>query len=161
MQRLMVIVAVLLFLGAAPARAEVPINALVEQAKAFDGKTITIEGEVIGDVMVRGEYGWINISDGTNDLGVRAPASALQKVTHVGRYFQTGDRVRVTGQFRRADPEFGGDLLIRADSVEITAAGSPVAHPVPAGRPVLTAVALGLAGVLGLLQWLTKRTGRA
>lgn len=139
-----------------PAHAEtkpVPINTLVEQAKAYDGQTVTIAGEVIGDVMLRGEYGWINLTDGTNDIGVWAPAEALRAIKYAGRYHQKGDQVTVTGQFRRADPEHGGDLLVRAGAMTVLAAGKPVAHPVKSGRPLVAALSLVLAASLGLWRW--------
>lgn len=156
MRRILAVLGLLFLLGAAVAYAEVTvtkINDLVEQAKALDGQTVTIQGEVIGDVMIRGDSGWINITDGTNDIGVLAPAGALRTIQYAGRYHQRGDQVRISGQFRRADPEHGGDLTLRAQSLEVLEAGGPVAHPVRDGRPLAAAGALALAGVLGYLRW--------
>lgn len=137
----------------------VRINDLIEQASGYDGKSVTIEGEVIGDVMVRGASGWINVSDGTNDIGVWAPAEALWLVTHVGRYHSRGDRVRITGEFRRADPEQGGDLTLRAADLTVLEPGGTVGHPVRAGRPLLALIALGVSAVLGLVRWRTRAAG--
>ena len=43
---------------------------LIEKAKELDGKEIVYEGEVIGEVMTRGEYSWVNLNDGLNAVGV-------------------------------------------------------------------------------------------
>lgn len=153
----LVVVCVCLF--AAPARAET-INALVEGAAAFDGQTVTVTGEVIGDVMPRGEGGWINVSDGTNDIGVWTTAESLRQIKFAGRYHQTGDQVQVIGQFRRADTEFGGDLLIRAASVEVLAHGGPVGHPLQGDRPRIALLALLAATALGLLRWRARVAAR-
>ncbi|MDP2927900.1 MAG: DNA-binding protein, partial [Candidatus Omnitrophota bacterium] len=42
---------------------------LINNAKEYDGKLIVYSGEVIGDVMLRGEFAWVNINDGQNALG--------------------------------------------------------------------------------------------
>lgn len=155
MKRFLLVLGMLLVLGAAPVHADsgvMKVNDLVEQAAAFDGQTVRIEGEVIGDVMIRGDTGWINVTDGTNDIGIWAPVDALRQIRYAGRYHQSGDRVRVTGEFRRADPEHGGDIVVRAASVEVLAAGAPVAHPIKAGRSLLAALSLGAAGVLYILR---------
>ncbi|HYG56564.1 MAG TPA: hypothetical protein VD902_00650, partial [Symbiobacteriaceae bacterium] len=63
MRSMVLLVSLLFMLYATPALAAgVTVSDLVEQAKAYDGKQVTLQGEVIGDVMRRGEYGWINIT---------------------------------------------------------------------------------------------------
>lgn len=144
--------------GVASAASEVKINDLVEQGKAFDGQTVTITGEAVGDVMLRGDYGWINISDGTNDMGIWAPAAMINQIQHAGRYHSQGDRVRVTGEFRRADPEQGGDMDIHAARLEVLQTGQPLSHPVVSGQIPLAVLSLAVAGGLGF--WVRRRFGR-
>ncbi|MCM8823992.1 MAG: DNA-binding protein, partial [Candidatus Omnitrophica bacterium] len=43
---------------------------LIGNAKEYDGKIIIYEGEVIGDIMLRGKYAWINVNDGKGTIGV-------------------------------------------------------------------------------------------
>lgn len=135
----------------------VPINDLIEQAKMYDGETVTVQGEVVGDVMIRDERGWVNISDGTNDIGIWAPAELLRRIGFVGRYHTRGDTVRVTGTFYRADPQQGGDLDIRASSLDVVKPGERVDHVIPSGRLILALGSLGVAAGLGL--WLRSRAG--
>lgn len=151
---------VLLVCIASPGRAEprvVKINDLIEQASEYDGKLVTVQGEAIGDVMIRGEFGWVNISDGSNDIGVWAPAEALRAIRFVGRYHTRGDTLRVSGEFRRADPEHGGDLDLRAAEIQVARRGEVIARPTRPGRLPLAAGALALGGALGLWLWLKGR----
>lgn len=87
---------------------------LINNAKLYDGKIVSYEGEVIGDVMVRKENAWVNINDGVNAIGVWINASLVKNITYEGSYKSVGDRVEVSGIFHRACPEHGGDLDIHA-----------------------------------------------
>jgi len=59
---------------------------LIENAAAFDGRSVSIEGEVIGDVMVRKDGAWLNVNDGTNAIGVWAAGDLAKDVTITGGY---------------------------------------------------------------------------
>lgn len=87
---------------------------LINNAKLYDGKIVSYEGEVIGDVMVRKENAWANINDGVNAIGVWINASLVKNITYEGSYKSIGDRVEVSGIFHRACLEHGGDLDIHA-----------------------------------------------
>lgn len=87
---------------------------LINNAKLYDGKIVSYEGEVIGDVMVRKENAWANINDGVNAIGVWINASLVKNITYEGSYKSVGDRVEVSGIFHRACLEHGGDLDIHA-----------------------------------------------
>ena len=43
---------------------------LINNAKQYDGKTVNYKGEVIGEVMVRGDYAWLHVNDGTIAIGI-------------------------------------------------------------------------------------------
>jgi len=75
---------------------------LINNAAEYDGKIVSYEGEVIGDIMLRGRYAWLNVNDGNNALGVWLDASLLEGVSLGGSYKTKGDIVEVTGVFRRA-----------------------------------------------------------
>jgi len=76
--------------------------------------------------MLRGEYGWVNLSDGSNAIGIYAFSQKLGQIKHLGRYEIAGDRVRITGIFYDACPVHSGETDIHASSVEIIKAGSVV-----------------------------------
>ena len=63
-----------------PAAGLVDSSILIEHAKSYDYQTVTFEGEVIGDIMVRDDYAWINVSDGSNAIGIWVPAAAAKTI---------------------------------------------------------------------------------
>ena len=90
---------------------------LIKNAKEYDGKLITYTGEVIGDVMLRGEFAWVNINDGENALGVWISASLAKEIKFTGNYKVRGDSLEIVGIFHRACLEHGGDLDIHAQTL--------------------------------------------
>jgi aspartyl/asparaginyl-tRNA synthetase len=104
-------------------------NDLIENGKALDGKTVTIEGEAIGDMMKRGDYSWLNISDGSNAVGVWGKNSIIEEVTALGNYKQKGDTVKIQGEFHRACSEHGGDMDIHINNLTIIEKGQKVPQP--------------------------------
>ena len=128
---------------------------LIDRAKELDGQTVTFTGEVIGDIMRRGDYAWLNVSDGSNAIGVWVPTAMIGDIQAAGRYAEHGDEVRLTGVFNRACREHGGDLDIHATQVELLEAGYATEHAIEPGRVVL-AVVLTLAD-LGILARLLSR----
>jgi len=99
---------------------------LINNAKQYDGKEITYSGEVIGDVMVRGKFAWINVSDAKNAIGIWLPQDLTKGIYNTGSYKTKGDMVEVKGKFNRACIEHGGDLDIHASSLQIVQKGEKV-----------------------------------
>ncbi len=135
-------------------------NALIERAKEYDGKEIIFSGEAIGDIMKRGEYAWINVSDGNNAMGVWVKTTESDKIGVLGEYKAIGDKIRVTGVFHRACAEHGGDMDIHAASVEVQKNGqsNPVAvSPIKAAAALILSAAAVL--LLGFLYNRIRKTG--
>lgn len=149
------IVWLLLILGtpacALATNAPVSSTALIEDTAALDGQTISYSGEVIGDVLPRGDHTWLNVSDGANAIGIWVETAALGSMPTPGRYGQTGDTVLVTGVFHRACPEHGGDLDLHAQQIEVVNQGTAKPKPV-SGLRLTAALALSCADI-GLLVW--------
>ena len=98
----------------------VSLEELIENAEEYDGKTVTYQGEAIGDPLNRTDHTWVNISDGNNSaIGVYMTASDASKISMYGAYEIKGDVLIVTGVFHEACSEHGGDLDIHAQNVEI------------------------------------------
>ncbi len=125
-------------------------NKLLYDAVSINDKTISYTGEIIGDIMVRADGTWLNISDGTNAIGVFLPSSISIGDLTPGNYQHTGDQVTITGTFHRACPDHGGDLDVHAQSLTLVGKGKPVIH---AFRPVKAAMALFL---LPPVAWMTS-----
>jgi len=153
------IVILFLFILPVTARAEsrvVTSTDLIENAASLDGDTVTYSGEVIGDILSRGDYAWINVSDGTNSIGIYIPDSEAKKIEYVGRYRVTGDTVSITGTFHRACAEHGGDLDIHATAVEIIEKGHSEEDN-PSTSLLVTSGILTLCALAGAIFILKKK----
>jgi aspartyl/asparaginyl-tRNA synthetase len=91
---------------------------LIVNAKQYDGKTVTYQGEAVGDIMRRGDYAWVNLNDGNAAIGVLVKKTDLADITYLGSYRAKGDVVEVVGIFNRSCPEHGGDLDIHAQEIK-------------------------------------------
>lgn len=140
---------IVLALGAgmtAGAADTVSIVALIDNMKKYDDKVVTIQGEAIGDLMVRGVNAWITVNDDAYSktsieeggplvgmsnagIGVWIPEQQGHKINVFGGWKNKGAIVRVTGVFHRACPEHGGDTDIHADLVDVVAPGRPFSKP--------------------------------
>ena len=133
--------------------AEVKSQELIDNAKKYDGVLITYTGEAIGDIMVRGNYAWVNINDGDNAIGVWVPSSEAKKISFTGSYKYNGDKIRVTGIFHRACKDHGGDLDIHSNSLQVIVKGSKKVQPVSNTKKAGAAALLLLSGVLMMIVY--------
>jgi hypothetical protein len=127
------------FVCSAPAWAETG-QELVEKAAELDGKTIEFQGEVVGDVMLRGEHAWINVNDGTRTIGVWIKKSQAENIEFTGDYNYLGDMVKLTGVFHRACSVHGGDLDIHAEKFAVAQKGELIDHPVNPAKAVIAGI---------------------
>ena len=138
---------------------DVTSNDLINNAQDFDGKEVVYTGEVIGDILSRGEYSWINVSDGSNAIGVWVLSEDISAIDMLGGYTAHGDTVRITGVFTRACPEHGGDMDIHAASIKIIQEGYNVSHPLAVWEVIAGPILLaGAVGCLVLVMRKRKRT---
>jgi hypothetical protein len=127
------------------------ITDLFQRSREMDGKEMRLVGEAVGDLMPRGEYAWLNVLDASGmAIGVYLPKDEALKVSRVGRYFQKGDVVDLTGTFHDACSLHDGEPDIHADSLAVVEQGRPLYHPVQTSRAVLGGALLLLAGLMGL-----------
>ncbi|MEN6419583.1 MAG: hypothetical protein ABFC73_11765 [Clostridiaceae bacterium] len=157
---LLVIITLLLLIVPAVSLAEaesVGSNDLIDRAKDYDGQAVVYEGEVVGDILYRGDYAWLAVSDGANTIGCYVTKAQAEQISFVGGYGKRGDTVRVEGVFHRACAEHGGDLDLHADTVKIITVGGLVNTPQSRLVTVLAAVLPLPAAALLFLVW--KRRG--
>jgi len=105
-------------------------NDLVDKAHSYDGRIVAYQGEVIGDIMLRGEYAWLNVNDGERAIGIWAPKKLIQGIKFSGSYTHQGDRITAVGKFNRACSQHGGDLDIHAKEIQIVKVGHELKHPI-------------------------------
>ena len=129
---------------------------LITWAKHYDGTSVKFEGEIIGDIMVRGPYAWINIYDGINAIGVWVERSLLDNRLITGGYKSKGSWVEVRGIFSRTCLEHGGDLDIHAREITIKQDGYPIQEKVDLQKSGVALASLFLGGAVWLLAFLRK-----
>ena len=130
---------------------------LLENTHEHDGKQVQIDGEVIGDIMRRGKYAWVNIENHGNAIGVFMPIEMANKIKYAGSYKFKGDRVRVSGVFNRACKQHGGDLDIHAMELKIYSVGHKVEHPLKTSRVIMLFFMIALVIVLIIIRVVFKR----
>ncbi len=115
---------------------------LIEKAAYYNNKPVEYQGEVVGDVMVRGDSCWVNLNDGVNAIGMWVDTDLIKDVIkYKGDYNHKGDTILVAGIFHRACPQHGGDLDIHLISAAKTKDGFSIEHPL---NPTKIKNALGL-----------------
>jgi len=133
---------------------------LINNAKNYNGNTIVYQGEVIGDIMLRGEYAWINVNDGKNAIGIWIKKELIKDILYTGSYKSRGDIVEITGTFNRSCLEHGGDLDIHAQLISKISSGSKISQAVNTKAIRFTLGLTCMVLLVFLLKvWQSKRSG--
>ena len=125
---------------------------LISKAKEYDGKTVVYQGEVIGEVMARGEYAWINLNDSKNAIGVWIKKDLTKDIALTGSYRTFGDLAEIEGVFHRSCIEHGGDLDIHATSLRLVKKGNEIVEKI-SPRRLKTA---WVFGAMVVLLWISR-----
>lgn len=135
---------------------------LINNAKKYNGNTVVYKGEVIGDIMLRGEYAWINVNDEKNAIGIWIKKELIKDIFYTGSYQVKGDSVEIVGKFNRSCVEHGGDLDIHAQSVNKIGSGRKIYHAINT-RAINFALALGciILSVFLLRMWQSRKSASA
>jgi hypothetical protein len=149
---------VLCFMLCAPCFAQ-PISSaeLINNAKEYDGKSVVYQGEVIGDVMKRGGFAWINVHDGRNAVGIWLDNALTKEIIYTGSYQTIGDSVEIIGIFSRSCPEHGGDLDIHAQSLRKIASGRLLVKRLNLNKRNFVFVLLGFLILIWILTLLKSK----
>ncbi|MFH0913091.1 MAG: DNA-binding protein [Candidatus Omnitrophota bacterium] len=133
----------------------IPSSELINNTKLYDGKVVVYEGEIIGDIMARRGFAWINLNDGLGAIGIWADQSLTRDLVYTGSYKSRGDWLEITGIFHRACPEHGGDLDIHAQGMRKVKSGRLVVDRLNLSKRNLAFILAGvlcLVWILGLLK---------
>jgi len=130
---------------------------LINNAKLYDAKIVTYEGEVIGDIMLRGEFAWINVNDGQNAIGIWIGKDLTKDIFYTGSHKFKGDVVEITGVFQRACLEHGGDLDIHAQTIRKVRQGREVLERLNINKRNMVFVLLGVLCLVWILKLLKLR----
>jgi len=145
---------------------------LIENSDYYNQRKVVYTGEVIGDVLDRGEYSWITVNDddygrkpvreyqelkgGNTGMGVYCRSDMLEEVTYLGSYRTAGDLIKVTGVFYKASPQHGGDTMIEAEEISVIHKGWRVKAKRGFAMEVVALILLVVAALALGAVWLRK-----
>lgn len=132
------------------------IASLADESSVYDGQTVQVSGEVVGDRIGAGVAGyyWVTVeAEATNDassVSCYLSESLVSKIDSYGRYGVTGSRVQVRGEFHQACDEHDGLADIHVSTLEVTNPGYTHADTLEIGRfaPGLFLIVIGAAMVV-------------
>jgi len=130
---------------------------LIKQARQYDGQVVTYSGEVIGDVMRRGEFAWVNINDGNNAIGVWIKTGLTKEINITGNYKAQGDFLEITGVFYRACLKHGGDLDIHAQTLHKISSGKIIEHKLDFVKLEVSFILLGALFLIWILSLFKRK----
>ena len=131
---------------------EQTIGLLIENAKEMDGQKITLEGEVIGEILLRKDRAWVNIGDETAVIGAWVDSKEVKKINRTGDYKHHGDKIKVKGTFYRSLDEQGGEMAIKGESLQISESGQVIVHTIHSMKLLV----LGLLAFAAAFFYLTR-----
>lgn len=146
------------------------IESLFDQASLYEGNTVQVVGEVVGDLVsagVESEGGrdmyWIMLTsidaENKSSISVLISAEQAKQIDHFGRYGVTGTTLQVRGTYHQACAEHEGLPDIHATTASATARGveQPDVFRLADFAPGAVAVLLGIA-LLGIYYWARERS---
>ena len=100
---------------------QVNVKTLLESPDTYNGQTVKISGELIGQALYRQDGVWFHLLDeeGTA-IGIWAQKEDLSLFTYYGKFGIQGDRLSLRGTFHKACPVHGGDTdlhLLELDEI--------------------------------------------
>lgn len=126
----------------------VTVNELIENSADYNEKSVSIKGEAIGECLERGNNAWVNISDGSNAIGIWMTKEEAAGITYYGDYKYSGDTLAITGVFYEGCKEHGGEPDIHCSTLIISHAGEMKSEKIPAAKILLAAGFTSLALIL-------------
>jgi len=141
----------------------VSVNELIENSAGYNGKSITITGEAIGECLERGDNVWVNISDKSNAIGIWMSKEEAGGIKYYGDYRYTGDILVITGVFYEACKEHGGEPDIHCSALKISTTGEMKNEKIPVPKILLAAgfTVLALTLYMAYRQMINKKPERS
>ena len=143
------------------------VESLFSQASLYEGQTVQVVGEVIGDIvsegMLNGKYCWITLTateaDNKATISVLISVDQAKQIDHLGRYGVTGTTLQVRGTYHQTCSEHEGIPDIHATNSSVVARGSE--HPdmleLESFLPGMVALAIGLV-LMGAYYFVRERS---
>lgn len=143
---------------------KVDIADLAKSDKNYDGKTVEVTGEVIGDLIKAEEdpnYCWITLTSldiRTDTVAVYMPISDAQQIDQFGKYQTRGTTLKIKGTYYVGCTRHSGITCLHATNVSVVEPGSytPSEFDPLMFLPGIFAVAIGF-----MLMFLYRRIAKS
>lgn len=142
---------------ATEAGAAISSEKLLQVSEKYDGKEIFFKGEVIGDILGRGESVWINVRDKYAAIGIFCSRKLTERIKYMGSYKVKGDIISVRGVFHRACIQHGGDTDIHANKITIINGGEKIKHVADKKKIKAAMILPAIAFFLAMLHLIVRR----
>ena len=129
---------------------------LIDNAQSYHGQSVIYSGEVIGDIMIRGEYAWVNVHDGQQAIGIWLPKNLAETILYTGSYKAKGDWVEIAGIFHQVCKDHAGELDIHATSLKKIHSGYFISRVFNRRRMNKAVILLAVLGCVWILRHLIK-----
>lgn len=140
------------------------VASLFSQASLYNGRTVQVVGEVIGDRIWAGDdKSWITLTetnaDDKSSISVLLSADQAGQISHYGRYGVEGTTLQVRGTYHQACDEHDGlpDIHVTTSSVQATGADQPDTFHAADLVPGMIALIIGVA-LMGAFYFARERT---
>jgi hypothetical protein len=136
------------------------VTGLTNAGQQIDGQDVSFEGEVVGDILnAEPGFKWLLVRDGNDSLSVLIAADDAEKITHLGRYNETGTRIEVRGIFEIDCAEHDGQTDVHATKITVLDEGSLRESDFSARELEVGALLIVIGACLYVLHWrLRERT---
>ena len=130
------------------------IPALNAAGRQLDGMKVSVQGEVVGDIIkASDDMFWLALDEGDSSISVLCSPSDAAQIENLGRYGQSGDVVLVFGTFHADCPDHQGLADIHAEHLAVVAHGQPLYHAVDLRLLMLSGLLLVIGAALMLMRW--------
>ena len=126
----------------------------------FDKKIVTIEGELVGDIIKKQGGVIVNLKEGHQFIGLYIPYSLASKINYTRKYLTIGDRVRIKGIFNKECPLHFGEQDIHVQELEVVRKGKKLKETVVFPKKITALLLSIITLILGVFYLTTKRYGR-
>lgn len=140
------------------------VASLFSQASLYNGRTVQVVGEVIGDRIRAGDdKSWITLTetnaDDKSSISVLVSADQANQISHYGRYGVEGTTLQVRGTYHQACDEHDGlpDIHVTTSSVQAAGADQPDTFRAGDLVPGMITLIIGVA-LMGAFYLARERT---
>jgi len=99
------------------------VESILKHKDFFDRKSVSVEREVVGDIIKRGDYSIVNLKDGSFFIGLVLTPEQVHSLEFTRTSQSRGDLVKAEGIFYKECPELSGESIISVKDLVVVKFG--------------------------------------